>query len=66
MNFVKARLFVDKLDQGDIVKLFLDEGEPVESVGNSMQAEGHEVFDVAKEPGGYFRMSVRKGRGLGI
>ncbi len=60
MNFVKARLFVDKLGQGDVVKLLVDEGEPVESVGNSMQAEGHEVFDVAKEPEGHYRMSIRK------
>lgn len=60
MNFVKARLFLDKISPGEVVKLYLDEGEPVESVSSSMKAEGHEVFDVAKEDGGHFRLFVRK------
>lgn len=60
MNFVKARLFVDKINVGEVVKLYLDEGEPVESVGNSMQAEGHEVFRVAKQPEGHFVLHIRK------
>lgn len=66
MNFVKARLFMDKIGAGDVVKLYLDEGEPVESVGNSMKAEGHEVFDVAKESGGHYRLSIRKAQGCKI
>jgi sulfite reductase (ferredoxin) len=61
MNFVKARLFVDKIATGEVVKLCLDEGEPVESVGSSMKAEGHEVFDVAKEGPGRYCMYIRKG-----
>jgi TusA-related sulfurtransferase len=61
MNFVKTKLFLDKLPAEALVDVLLDPGEPVESVTQSLQAEGHHIERAVAEPGGHFRLSVRKG-----
>ncbi len=44
MNFVKTKLFLDKLASGTILELLLDPGEPVESVTSSIESEGHIIL----------------------
>jgi TusA-related sulfurtransferase len=60
MNFVKTRLFLDKIESGKTLKLFLDDGEPVESVSSSVSAEGHEIVESTKMPAGYYLVLIRK------
>lgn len=60
MNFVKTRLFLDKLPLGDILKVLVDAGEPVESVCNSLKEEGHEIMDSQEQGPGYFQVTIRK------
>ncbi len=60
MNFVKTKLFIDKVSRGEIIQVLLDGGEPVESVSQSMTAEGHEIISVDSEPEGYFKVIIRK------
>jgi sulfite reductase (ferredoxin) len=60
MNFVKTRLFLDKMQPGDTVTVFLDQGEPVESVSSSVQAEGHAIESSLAMPEGYFAVSIKK------
>lgn len=60
MNFVKTRLFLDKMAVGDTVEVFLDGGEPVESVCLSVQQEGHAVLASTPEAEGYFVVTIRK------
>jgi tRNA 2-thiouridine synthesizing protein A len=43
LNWVKAKLALEELDQGDRLTLLLDPGEPVESVPRSARDDGHEV-----------------------
>ena len=42
MNFVKTRLFLDKIQEGDLVRVLLDGGEPAAGflVGHFSQAGG--------------------------
>lgn len=61
MNFVKTRLFLDKMAAGDLVRVLLDGGEPVESVSNSVAAEGHQVESSQECSGGHFCLQIRKG-----
>ncbi|HEY9869413.1 MAG TPA: sulfurtransferase TusA family protein [Candidatus Obscuribacterales bacterium] len=61
MNFVKTKLFLDKLPAEARVDVLLDAGEPVDSVTQSLQAEGHHIERTVAEPGGHYRISVRKG-----
>ena len=60
MNFVKTRLFLDKLKQGEEVLVTLDGGEPVESVTSSVRADGHEVSEPAPVSDGGFSVRIRK------
>jgi TusA-related sulfurtransferase len=60
MNFVKTRLFLDKLKAGDLLHVLLDAGEPVESVCRSIAAEGHTLLSQNEQSGGHFRVSLRK------
>lgn len=60
MNFVKTRLYVDKMAVGDTVDVILDGGEPVESVSSSIQQEGHAVLAMTPQEGGHFVVTIRK------
>lgn len=60
MNFVKTRLFLDKLPAGDLLHILVDGGEPVESVCQSITQEGHEILARNEHSGGYFRVTIRK------
>lgn len=60
MNFVKTRLFLDKMAVGDTVEVLLDGGEPVESVSSSVQQEGQAVLATTPEAEGYFVVTIRK------
>jgi len=62
MNFVKTRLFLDKIAGGDLLIVLLDAGEPVESVSSSVQAEGHEIEHSEQAPAGHFAVSIRKSK----
>ena len=44
INFVRAKLMIDTLRLGQILKIELDLGEPHQSVIKSMQEEGHEII----------------------
>lgn len=60
MNFVKTRLFLDKIASGDLVKVVLDAGEPVESVSSSIESEGHKLEATEKLSETTYSLSIRK------
>jgi TusA-related sulfurtransferase len=60
MNFVKTKLYLDKLAAGETVRVLLDAGEPVESVSSSIVAEGHELMESQQEGAGHYRLLIRK------
>ena len=43
MNWVRARLALERMQPGEVLELVLDEGEPLESVPRSAREEGHVV-----------------------
>ena len=57
MNFIKAKLYLDKLAQGDLVELFLDDGEPFDNVSTSVKEEGHSCEQTAE---GYHKVVIEK------
>ena len=60
MNFVKTKLFLDKLPVDDLVAVLLDPGEPVESVTESIQAEGHQIVSSSQDDAGHFLVTIKK------
>ena len=60
MNFVKTKLYLDKLQSGEILKVLLDNGEPVESVCQSVQADGHQLKECIAFPEGHYQAVIVK------
>jgi TusA-related sulfurtransferase len=61
LNFVKAKLELEKLDTGRILEVLLDEGEPARNVPDSFSEQGQEVIEI-KNIGDYFNVKVRRNK----
>ncbi len=59
LNFVKAKLALEKIALGQVLEVLLDGGEPVRNVPASFVEQGQEVLDVSQR-GEYFCVKVRK------
>ena len=60
MTFVKAKVALDELDDGQVLAVRLNDGEPKENVPRSMKEEGHEVLRLDDNNDGTFTLYVRK------
>lgn len=47
MTFVKTKIELSKLKQGDILEVLLTEGEPLNSVPKSATEQGFKVLDIS-------------------
>ena len=50
MTFVKARLFLEKCQSGQIVEILLSEGEPLENLPTALQLDGHALQSLVELP----------------
>jgi len=61
MNFVKAKLFLEEFEKGDVVEIILEEGDPLLNVTRSLKEEGHKVIKVEQFGNYSFKVFVEKG-----
>jgi sulfite reductase (ferredoxin) len=59
LNYVKAKLFLEELNSGAVLEIFLDEGEPMDNVPRSLEADGHKILKLEKQDG-FYRLLVKK------
>jgi TusA-related sulfurtransferase len=59
LNYVKARLALDRMAPGEVLELWLDHGEPEQQVPRSLRMDGHQVEELA-EPAGHARLRVTR------
>jgi anaerobic sulfite reductase subunit C len=59
LNFVKAKLAMDRIKSGETIEFYLDDGEPIVNVTRSLKEEGHQVLLVTPEES-YFKVIVEK------
>lgn len=60
INFVKTRLFLDKIASGQSLEVWLDDGEPIESVTSSITAEGHRILSSEQDASGFHKLCLVK------
>jgi sulfite reductase (ferredoxin) len=60
MNFVKVKLDLATMATGQLLKVLLDDGEPIENVPRSAADEGHNIV-MQKKEGDYWSVLIRKG-----
>lgn len=59
INFVKTKLKLESMEEGQVLELILDSGEPMQNVPKSLKEEGHKVVEVKNE-GDHFRLKVKR------
>lgn len=60
VTFVKAKVALEELDDGDILAVRLNDGEPVQNVPRSIKEEGHQVLKLDENGDGTYTLYVRK------
>lgn len=60
VTFVKTKVALDELDEGQILQVHLNAGEPSENVPRSVKEEGHEVLLLNDNQDGTFELYIKK------
>ena len=60
MTFVKAKVASDELDDGEILAIRMNDGEPVQNVPRSMKEEGHQILKLTDNEDGTYTLYVKK------
>ena len=60
ITFVKTKVALEELDDGDILEVRLNDGEPVQNVPRSVKEEGHEVLRLDDNGDGTFELYIKK------
>lgn len=61
MTFVKTAVALEDLNDGQILELRLNDGEPIQNVPRSLKDEGHKVLRLTGNADGTFTILVEKG-----
>ncbi len=59
-TFVKAKIALEELDEGQILSIRMNDGEPVQNVPRSIKEEGHQVLKLIENDDGTYDLIVRK------
>lgn len=60
MTYVRTKLKLESIPDGDMLEVLLKGDEPIRSVPRSAAEEGHEVLSLLEVGGGVFRLLLRK------
>ncbi|GHU88443.1 transcriptional regulator [Spirochaetia bacterium] len=61
VTFVKTKVALEELDDGQVLEVRLNNGEPIQNVPRSLKDEGHKVTNVTQSDDGTFLLTVVKG-----
>ncbi|MBQ1509442.1 MAG: sulfurtransferase TusA family protein [Spirochaetales bacterium] len=60
ITFVKTKVALEDMEDGQILEVHLNDGEPVQNVPRSLKDEGHKVLDLIKKSDGTYTLFVEK------
>ena len=60
MTFVKTKIELSKLSEGDILEVLLAEGEPLENVPRNAKEQGYHVLSVEHVEGSTHKVPIQK------
>ncbi|GHV49121.1 transcriptional regulator [Clostridia bacterium] len=60
VTFVKAKVALEELYEGQILSIKLNDGEPVQNVPRSVKEEGHQILKLQDNGDGTYNLIVRK------
>ena len=59
INFVRTKLRLEQMSPGSLLEVWLDPGEPIEQVPDSLKMEGYRI-EAMDEQDGFFALFVRR------
>ena len=60
VTFVKAKVALEELEDGEILAIRMNGGEPVQNVPRSIKEEGHQVLKLDDNGDGTYTLIVKK------
>lgn len=60
VTFVKAKVALEELDDGQILAVRMNDGEPVQNVPRSIKEEGHQILKLNANEDGTYTLIVKK------
>ena len=60
LTFVKAKVSLDELEDGEVLAIRMNDGEPVQNVPRSIKEEGHKILKLFDNEDGTYTLFVRK------
>ncbi|MDR1058860.1 MAG: sulfurtransferase TusA family protein [Treponema sp.] len=61
VTFVKTKVALEELEDGQVLEIKLNDGEPIQNIPRSLKDEGHRVTGVSQSGDGTFLLTVEKG-----
>jgi len=59
INFVRTKLRLEQMEAGALLEVWLDPGEPIEQVPDSLKMEGYPI-EALEDRGEFFALRVRR------
>jgi len=59
LNWVKTKLRLEGMGAGELLEVFIDDGEAVRNVPRSVKSEGHQIVEVSPAGDG-FRLVIER------
>ena len=66
VTFVKAKVALEELDEGQILSIRMNDGEPVQNVPRSIKEEGHQILKLDDNEDGTYTLYVKKAGDLAV
>lgn len=60
VTFVKTKVALDEIEEGEILQVHLNDGEPVQNVPRSVKDEGHQILKLIDNHDGTYELFIRK------
>ena len=60
VTFVKAKVALEELDDGEILAVRMNDGETVQNVPRSIKEEGHQILKLLDNEDGTYTLFVKK------
>ena len=60
VTFVKAKVAMEELDDGEILAVHMNDGEPVQNVPRSIKEDGHQILKLIDNGDSTYDLIVRK------
>ncbi|MEO0867127.1 MAG: sulfurtransferase TusA family protein [Cyanobacteria bacterium J06642_11] len=60
LNFVRTKLKLQQMPMGNLLEVWIDAGEPVEQVPDSLRSSGFQIEKLEESAEGYFLLHVRQ------